>query len=84
MRVAVTGRTADQVDAVAREIGGLALQGDVSRAEDVERWVGIVEAELGPIALLAANAGVGNTEGSTWEVSVAKMRICWQNAAIND
>ena len=36
MRVAVTGRTREQVEAVAREIGGLALVGDVSRREDVE------------------------------------------------
>ena len=32
MRVAVTGRTPEQVDAVAAEIGGLALVGDVSQA----------------------------------------------------
>ena len=36
MRVAVTGRTRDQVDTIAAEIGGLALVGDVSRREDVE------------------------------------------------
>jgi meso-butanediol dehydrogenase / (S,S)-butanediol dehydrogenase / diacetyl reductase len=36
MRVAVTGRTAAQVEAVASEIGGRALVGDVSRREDVE------------------------------------------------
>jgi NAD(P)-dependent dehydrogenase (short-subunit alcohol dehydrogenase family) len=70
MRVAVTGRTAQQVEAVAGEIGGLALVGDVSRADDVERWVGRTEEELGPIDLLAANAGIGNQEGATWEIPV--------------
>ena len=40
MRVAVTGRTQEQVEAVAEEIGGLALVGDVSRPDDVEAWVG--------------------------------------------
>jgi 3-oxoacyl-[acyl-carrier protein] reductase len=70
MRVAVTGRTAEQVEAVAKEIGGLALRGDVSRREDVERWVAEVERELGPIELLCANAGIGNPDGSTWEVPV--------------
>jgi NAD(P)-dependent dehydrogenase (short-subunit alcohol dehydrogenase family) len=70
MRVAVTGRTAEQVEAVANEIGGLALVGDVSDADDVERWVETTERELGPIALLAANAGVGSRE-TTWEAPVA-------------
>jgi NAD(P)-dependent dehydrogenase (short-subunit alcohol dehydrogenase family) len=59
MRVAVTGRTAEQIERVAAEIGGLALAGDVSRREDVERWVETTEAELGPIALLVNNAGIG-------------------------
>jgi 3-oxoacyl-[acyl-carrier protein] reductase len=70
MRVAVTGRTAHQVEAVAGEIGGLALVGDVSRAGDVEQWVSSTEEELGPIDLLAANAGIGNQEGATWEIPV--------------
>jgi 3-oxoacyl-[acyl-carrier protein] reductase len=70
MRVAVTGRTAQQVEAVAAEIEGLALVGDVSRADDVRHWVGRTEEELGPIDLLAANAGIGNQEGATWEIPV--------------
>ena len=68
MRVAVTGRTREQVEAVAQELGGLALVGDVSQRADVESWVGRTEAELGPIALLVANAGIGNQQGATWEV----------------
>ena len=60
MRVAVTGRTREQVEAVAQELGGLALVGDVSQRADVESWVGRTEAELGPIGLLVANAGIGN------------------------
>ena len=70
MKVAVSARTAEQVDAVAVDIGGLALVGDVSRREDVERWVGEIEAKLGPIELLAANAGIGNQDGATWEVAI--------------
>jgi 3-oxoacyl-[acyl-carrier protein] reductase len=68
MRVAVTGRTRDQVEAVAAEIGGLALLGDVSRRGDVESWVGQVEAELGPIDLLVANAGTQAEEETAWEI----------------
>ncbi len=70
MRVAVTGRTHEQVEAVATEIDGLALVGDVSRREDVEQWVERTEQELGPIELLAANAGINSPEGATWEVPV--------------
>ncbi|MCI0634492.1 MAG: SDR family oxidoreductase, partial [Actinobacteria bacterium] len=70
MQVAVTGRTAEQVDAVAREIRGLALTGDVARREDVDAWVARVDQGFGPIDLLVANAGVGNQDGATWEVPV--------------
>ena len=70
MRVAVTGRTQEQVEAVAWELGGLALVGDVSRWAEVESWMRRTETELGPIDLLVANAGVGNPDGPTWEVPV--------------
>jgi 3-oxoacyl-[acyl-carrier protein] reductase len=60
--VTVTGRTADQVEDVAREIGGEAVVGDVSRRADVERMI----AAAGPIDLLVANAGVADWEES-WE-----------------
>jgi NAD(P)-dependent dehydrogenase (short-subunit alcohol dehydrogenase family) len=68
MEVAVSARTVEQVEAVASAIGGLALVGDVSRREDVERWVRQTEDELGPIDLLVANAGLGNQDGATWEI----------------
>ncbi len=68
MTVAVTGRTAEQVEAVATDVGGLALTGDVSSAEDVSRWVETVARELGPIDLLAANAGISIAHEDVWEV----------------
>jgi 3-oxoacyl-[acyl-carrier protein] reductase len=68
MSVAVSARTPDEVERVAAQIGGLALSGDVSKQDDVERWVTRVESELGPIDLLVANAGIGNQESATWEV----------------
>ena len=67
MRVAVSARTRGQVEAVAGEIGGLAIEADVPDAGAVERLVGEVEGELGPIDLLVANAGIGSQRGSTWE-----------------
>ena len=70
MHVAVSARTRDQLETIAAEIGGLALVGDVSRSADVEEWVRRVEADLGPIDLLVANAGIGSPDGATWEVDV--------------
>jgi len=64
MRVAVTGRTREQVEAVAAEIGGVALVGDASKREDVERWA----AEVGAVDLLVANAGIAIWEDHAWEV----------------
>ncbi len=67
-KVAVSGRTKDQVEAVAEEVGGVAVVADVSKREDVERMVRDVESELGPLDLLVANAGIGGPHGATWEV----------------
>jgi 3-oxoacyl-[acyl-carrier protein] reductase len=61
-RVAVAARTRAQVEEVAAEIGGLALEVDVTDDDAVERMVVQVEAELGPIDLLAANAGMSDRE----------------------
>jgi NAD(P)-dependent dehydrogenase (short-subunit alcohol dehydrogenase family) len=71
MRVAVSARSADQVESVAQEIGGLAVAADVSKREDVESMVARVERELGPIDLLVANAGVAIWEKSAWELDPA-------------
>ena len=63
MDVVVSGRTAEQVETVAAELGGKALVGDVSKKDDVARWF----AEAGPIDLLVANAGIG-IRGESWEL----------------
>jgi NAD(P)-dependent dehydrogenase (short-subunit alcohol dehydrogenase family) len=68
MRVALTARTASEVEAVAGEIGGLALTGDASRREDVEAWVARTREELGPVDLLVANAGIAIWEEAAWEL----------------
>jgi 3-oxoacyl-[acyl-carrier protein] reductase len=68
MQVAVTGRTAEQIEAVAAEIGGRALVGDVSKQEDVERWTD----ELGEVDLLVANAGRNVREQQACEVEPAE------------
>jgi 3-oxoacyl-[acyl-carrier protein] reductase len=65
MKVTVTGRTREQVEAVAEEIGGRALVGDVSKRDDVERWF----AEVGDVDLLVNNAGIDSSEHmASWEL----------------
>ena len=61
MAVAVTSRSADQLDEVVETIaaeGGraLAVVGDVADASDVQRVVARTVAELGPVDLLVNNA----------------------------
>jgi 3-oxoacyl-[acyl-carrier protein] reductase len=65
MRVAISARSAGEVEEVAREIDGLGLVADVSKREDVERLVGEVERGLGPVDLLVANAGI--SQASAWD-----------------
>jgi 3-oxoacyl-[acyl-carrier protein] reductase len=70
-RVAVAARTRTQVEHVAREIGGVPIEVDVSDRASVEHMVIQAESELGPIDLLVANAGIGNQDGATWEIDPA-------------
>jgi 3-oxoacyl-[acyl-carrier protein] reductase len=80
MRVAVTARTRDEVEATAAEIDGLAVTGDVSDRVSVEKMVGETERELGPIDLLVANAGISPDEPSAWEL---KPEEWWRVLEVN-
>jgi 3-oxoacyl-[acyl-carrier protein] reductase len=83
MQVTVTGRTQEQVESVARDIGGRALVGDVSKREDVERWA----SEAGAVDLLVCNAGISGLDTPlgdpdewwrTFEVNVLGLYLCCQ------
>ena len=87
MHVTVTGRTAEQVESVAAEIGGDALVGDVSRTDDVSRWFDT----LGPLDLLVNNAGISGPRSSfvdedadewwhVFEVNVRGVFLCCRAA----
>jgi 2-deoxy-D-gluconate 3-dehydrogenase len=58
-RVAVGARSREPLDALARDIGGLAVPFDVRSVADIRRAVGVVERELGAIDVLVNNAGLG-------------------------
>jgi NAD(P)-dependent dehydrogenase (short-subunit alcohol dehydrogenase family) len=62
--VVVGARTRDQIEDVAEELGGRAIELEVTDRGSVERAV----AEAGDVELLVANAGIGNQDGATWEV----------------
>jgi 3-oxoacyl-[acyl-carrier protein] reductase len=62
--VVVGARSRDEIDRVAGEIAGRAVQLDVSDPASVERAV----VEAGAVELLVANAGSGNQQGATWEI----------------
>jgi 3-oxoacyl-[acyl-carrier protein] reductase len=58
-RVAVNYRgSREAAEAVAGEIGGIAVQADVSQADEAKRLVDDVESELGDIDILVNNAGI--------------------------
>jgi 3-oxoacyl-[acyl-carrier protein] reductase len=72
MRVAVSARTREQVEAVAGEVGGLAVVADASQRDEVQAMIDQVERELGPIDLLVANAGISLAHDDVWEVDPAE------------
>ena len=71
--VAVSSRNQGELDQVVAQIrasGGqaLAVAGDVTQPDHVDRVVSAVEAELGPVSLLVSNAGVPGPFGPVWSV----------------
>ena len=75
--VIVAARTRDQIDAVAEEIGGRAIEVDVADASSVERAF----AEAGHVDFLFANAGVA--DAPFWrvhEVNVLGVHLCCEAA----
>jgi NAD(P)-dependent dehydrogenase (short-subunit alcohol dehydrogenase family) len=87
MDVWVTGRTKDRIKAIAAEIGGHALAGDVSQEDDVARWF----EQASPVDLLVNNAGVqgplvtfDQEEPTSWwqvfEINVRGVFLCCRAA----
>jgi 3-oxoacyl-[acyl-carrier protein] reductase len=68
MKVAVAARSTGEIEETAAEVGGLAIQCDVSDRDSVERMVAEAEEKLGPLDLLVSNAGISIEEGAAWEL----------------
>lgn len=83
--VGMMARSADELTAAAREItdaGGCAMTavGDASRPCDVERAIGCIRDQLGPIDLLVNNAGVAGPAGNTWDL---RPDAWWETIEVN-
>ena len=61
-RVAVTARSGDELNRIAKDIGGQAFRADLLDADAVEGLVGRVEADFGPIDILVNNAGLDTSD----------------------
>jgi 2-dehydro-3-deoxy-L-rhamnonate dehydrogenase (NAD+) len=70
-KVGVLDMAPDNAGRVAKEIGGLALVGDITKEADIARVFGEVESRLGPTDILVNNAGVASRKGRDlpiWEL----------------
>jgi NADP-dependent 3-hydroxy acid dehydrogenase YdfG len=62
-RVVLAARSADRIEALAAELGGLAVPTDVTRWEDNEALIARATAEYGRVDVVFANAGFGGARG---------------------
>jgi NAD(P)-dependent dehydrogenase (short-subunit alcohol dehydrogenase family) len=76
-QVVITGRRQAELDAAVKAIGGdvLAVQGDVSNLDDLDRLFDTVKSSKGRIDVVVANAGLGALEplGQISEASFDKV-----------
>jgi NAD(P)-dependent dehydrogenase (short-subunit alcohol dehydrogenase family) len=73
-QVVVVDINIDNAEAVAAELGCIAMVADVSKEEDIARVIEEIETSIGPIDLFCSNAGVGLAEGldspnNEWQLS---------------
>ena len=59
-QVVIVGRDAKKLEATAREIGAVAIAGDVTVEADVKRFVAAAIARMGDLNVLVNNAGFGS------------------------
>ena len=76
-RVVVADLHADTAEAVAAEIGGLAVPTDVGREADILALVQTAQSNGGPIDLFFSNAGVPGPAGGP-EAPDAELQLTWE------
>ncbi len=73
-RIAVFDRDPELARAVAVELDGLDLVGDVRAEDQVSAAVEQAEARLGPLSILVNNAGITGRTDLTWNLGVDEVR----------
>jgi 3-oxoacyl-[acyl-carrier protein] reductase len=73
-KVVVYDAQADLAAAVAAEVGGLAVVGDVTDEPSVRDAVQRAESELGRLDILVNNAGITGLAAKTWELDADEVR----------
>jgi len=87
VKVAVTGRTQTEIDAIASELGGLALRADLTDRSATDAMVGELVDAFGRVDILVNNAGIAisaplaKTSDEDWDRlleinATAPMRLC--------
>ena len=59
---------------LAQEIGGIAIQADVSKADDVARMFAAIESKLGPITHVVNSAGITGKSGRLVDADLVTIR----------
>ncbi|HEX6548063.1 MAG TPA: SDR family oxidoreductase [Candidatus Dormibacteraeota bacterium] len=75
-RVAISARSRESLDAVAAEIGALAIPCDVSQEASVDNLGRRVDAELGAVDVVVPNAGIAGPTKPLQELTLDEWREC--------
>ena len=84
-KVAINGRSHEEVERVAKRLGGTAAPGDFGSAEGAAAVIGMVVSQLGPLDVLVCNVGSGTSMPAGLETSAEWQRMLGINlmAAVN-
>ena len=77
-RIAVFDRDPASARAVAAELDGLDLVGDVRAADQVTAAVERAESQLGPLSILVNNAGIAGRTDLSWNLEVDEVRAVFE------
>jgi NAD(P)-dependent dehydrogenase (short-subunit alcohol dehydrogenase family) len=77
-RIAVFDRDLASAQAVAEELEGLSLVGNVCSQDEVEGAVDLAERKLGPLSILVNNAGVTGRTDQSWNLEVNEVRAVFE------
>ncbi len=77
-RIAVFDRDLPTAQALADELEGLALVGDVCSPPQVFDSIELAERHLGPLSILVNNAGITGRTEQSWNLDVAEVRAVFE------